>query len=278
MAAFADLCRFIPTAGGTTDWTYSSAVGGCQSPAAAGVQNGVNYKVYSVSSDLTQWEVSQGSYNSGTGVFPRTIVLYNSSGTGTATGQSGAGTKINFTTVPQVSVVGLAEDLPNLTTPNTFTDTTEATGAGTTASGIFSGGVEILKKLFVTGIATFKGGLTSAGAILSTLQNSATANNIDTTGSQTSVVASAGNLVISGNTAGLVILRENTATGDELFAMLGTFGVVTILANPSGNWSNTAAPANGKYGLAQNGSNQWAIYNGGGGTARQFNIGFWVIR
>ena len=39
---------------------------------------------------------------------------------------------------------------------NIFADTTEATGAGTTASGIFSGGLEVLKKLFVTGVAAFE--------------------------------------------------------------------------------------------------------------------------
>jgi len=111
MSAFADLVRFTPTAGGTTDWTYSSAVGGCQSPGAANCQNAVSYKVYAVSADLTQWEVSTGLYNSTLGVFARTTVLYNSSGSGTATGQSGAGTKISFSTVPQVSVVALAEDL-----------------------------------------------------------------------------------------------------------------------------------------------------------------------
>ena len=49
------------------------------------------------------------TYNSGTGVFARTNVLYNSSGTGSA--QGGAGTKISFSTVPQVAIVALAEDL-----------------------------------------------------------------------------------------------------------------------------------------------------------------------
>src|SRR6516165_10521477 len=111
MAAFVDLCRFTPTAGGTTDWTYSIAVSGCQSPSSANVQNGVSYKVYSVSNDQSQWEVSVGVYSSSTGTFARTTVLYNSSGTGTAAGQSGAGAKINFSTIPQVAVVALAEDL-----------------------------------------------------------------------------------------------------------------------------------------------------------------------
>jgi hypothetical protein len=123
MSAFADLVRFNPVAGGTTDWVVSSAVGGCQTPALANVQNGVSYKVYAVSNDLTQWEVSTGLYNSGTTTFPRTTVLYNSSGTGTATGQSGAGTKINFSTIPQVSIVAIAEDLIQVEIANSFSTT-----------------------------------------------------------------------------------------------------------------------------------------------------------
>lgn len=134
MSVFADLVRFIPTLGGTTDWTYSSAVGGCQSPAAANVQNGASYKVYAVSNDLTQWEISQGAYNSGTGVFARTAVLYNSSGTGSAAGQTGAGSKINFSTVPQVSIVALAEDL--VSGPGASTDKALARWNGTTGAAV----------------------------------------------------------------------------------------------------------------------------------------------
>jgi hypothetical protein len=122
MSAFADLVRFVPTLGGTTDWVFSGAVGGCQSPAAAGAVNGVSYKVYAVSNDLTQWEVSTGIYSSASGTFPRTTVLYNSLGTGTAAGQSGAGTKISFSTVPQVSVVALAEDLARKNGPLNILD------------------------------------------------------------------------------------------------------------------------------------------------------------
>ena len=106
-----NVCRFTPTAGSTTDWTYSAAVVGYQSPAAAGVVNGATYSYRAESADLSQWEIGTGAYNTGTGVLARTVVLYNSSGTGTGAGQSGAGTKINFSTVPQVATVALKEDL-----------------------------------------------------------------------------------------------------------------------------------------------------------------------
>lgn len=110
-SVFVDVCRFLPTAGGTTDWTFSSAVLGYQSPASAGIVNSSLYSYRAESADLTQWEIGQGAYNTATGVLARTTVLYNSSATGTGSGQSGAGTKISFSTIPQVAVVELNEDL-----------------------------------------------------------------------------------------------------------------------------------------------------------------------
>lgn len=108
-SALLTVCRFNPTAGSTTDWTYSSIVLGYQSPTAANVVNGALYSYRAESADLTQWEIGAGAYNSATGVFARTSVLFNSSGTTS---------KINFSTIPQVAVVALAEDL-TFTAPRT---------------------------------------------------------------------------------------------------------------------------------------------------------------
>jgi hypothetical protein len=127
MAAFLDGCRFNPTAGGTTDWTYSSAVTGYQSPAAANVVNGRLYKYRAESSDLSQWELGEGAYNTSTGVLARTTVLYNSSG-GTS--------KINFTTVPQVAVVALKEDLISVEEANGFTATQQAQARANINAGV----------------------------------------------------------------------------------------------------------------------------------------------
>jgi hypothetical protein len=110
MAAFLNVCRFNPTAGGTTDWTYSSAVNGYQSPAAANVVNGRLYKYRAESADLSQWELGEGVYNSG--VLTRATVLFNS---------SGSTSKINFSTAPQVAIVALKEDLISIEEANTFT-------------------------------------------------------------------------------------------------------------------------------------------------------------
>jgi hypothetical protein len=97
-----NVCRFNPTAGGTTDWTYSSAVTGYQSPAAAGAVNGGVYSYRAESANLSQWEVGFGTYNSGTGVLTRNTVLFNSAGTTS---------KINFSAAPQVAIIAAAEDL-----------------------------------------------------------------------------------------------------------------------------------------------------------------------
>lgn len=99
-SSFTDVCRFNPSAGGTTDWTYSSAVTGYQSPTAAGAVSGNQYSYRSESADLSQWEIGTGVWNGA--VLTRAAVLFNSAGT-TA--------KIAFSAAPQVALVALAEDL-----------------------------------------------------------------------------------------------------------------------------------------------------------------------
>jgi len=115
MAKYVDVCRYFPTAGGTTDWTFSSAVTGYQSPSAAQVINGSLYKYRAESADLIQWEIGEGAYNTATGVLARTTVIINNLQT-TA--------KINFSAIPQVAIVALAEDLPTLSENNQFTGAT----------------------------------------------------------------------------------------------------------------------------------------------------------
>jgi hypothetical protein len=117
MAAFLDICRFLPTAGGTTDWTYAAVVQGYQSPATAGAINGRLYKYRAESSDLTQWEVGEGAYNASTGSLARTTVLFSSAGTTS---------KVNFTSAPQVAIVALKEDLISVEEANSFTTTQQA--------------------------------------------------------------------------------------------------------------------------------------------------------
>ena len=115
MAAFLNVCRFNPTAGGTTNWTVSAGVAGYLAPAAAGAVNGRVYKYRAESADLSQWEIGEGSYSAG--VLARTTVLFNSAGT-TA--------KINFSAPPQVAVIALKEDLISIEEGNSFTAAQQA--------------------------------------------------------------------------------------------------------------------------------------------------------
>jgi len=109
---FANSVLFLPASAGTADFVVSSAVQGYMTPALAGAATGV-YRYRAESADLSEWEIGEGTYTSGTTTLTRTTVLYNSAGTGTAAGQSGAGTKINFTAQPQVGIVATAQDMTN---------------------------------------------------------------------------------------------------------------------------------------------------------------------
>lgn len=122
MARFANSVLFTPAAGGTADFVVSAAVQGYMTPALAGAVTGV-YKYRAESADLSQWEIGEGTYTSGTTTLTRTTVLYNSAGTGTAAGQSGAGTKINFTVAPTVGM-GLQAVADTLEIENTGSFTT----------------------------------------------------------------------------------------------------------------------------------------------------------
>lgn len=122
MARFANSVLFTTAAApGTSDFTASAAVQGYMMPALAGAPTGT-YKYRAESTDLSQWEIGEGTYTSGTGVLTRTTVLYNSSGTGTASGQSGAGSKINFSSnIPQIGLVQTVEDTLGIDQANTWT-------------------------------------------------------------------------------------------------------------------------------------------------------------
>jgi len=99
VASFVDVCRFLATSNGTGDFVVSAAVTGYQTPASAGATSGNTYHYRAESADLTQWEVGQGTYTSGTVTIARTTILFSSTGS-----------KVSFTNPPQVALVLLAED------------------------------------------------------------------------------------------------------------------------------------------------------------------------
>ena len=236
MAAFLDGCRFNPTAGGTTDWTYSSVVPGYQSPAAANAVNGTLYKYRAESADLSQWELGEGAYNTGTGVLARTTVLFNSSG-GTS--------KINFSTVPQVAVVALAEDLPGLAINNAFsgtqniTNTTDASSSSAGGAFTIAGGLAIAKKLYVGTLAFFGGAVAIADATAST---STTTGSLTTAGG----IGAAGNVNVGGNlqttgTATFGGLLQVNVNGINIIGSGGTTSGGTGLRISGSSASNSGA-------------------------------------
>jgi hypothetical protein len=130
VASFVNVCRFTAVSSGTGDFVVSTAVTGYQTPALAGAVNAAVYRYRAESNDLSEWEVGYGAYTSGTTTLARTTVLYNSAGTGTGSGQSGAGSKISFSAAPQVAVVFLAEDAFLGTTGSTDNAAIRADGTG----------------------------------------------------------------------------------------------------------------------------------------------------
>jgi hypothetical protein len=91
-----------------------------------------------------------------------------------------------------------------------FGNTTEATGVGTTAAALFAGGVEIAKKLFVTGAASLAGTLAVSGAV--TLSAALTYGGV----TLANAVTGTGNMVLSVSPAltGTASLASATLSGN----------------------------------------------------------------
>jgi hypothetical protein len=217
-----DVCRFNPTAGGTTDWTYSSAVTGYQSPTAAGAVNGATYSYRAESADLTQWEVGTGAYNSGAGVFARTAVLFNSSGTTS---------KISFSAAPQVAIVALAEDLLPITSVGPFTNSLgsdvllnntanyfdgPSVAQGSVGTFFASGTVTIFDSATATISAKLWDGTTVIASTQTVILNTETVQPISLSGT---LAGPAGNLRISvrdlTNTSGKILSNQSGNSKDS---------------------------------------------------------------
>lgn len=112
-------CRFNPTLGGLTDWTYSSAVAGYNDPVTAGAVTATPYEYFAISANLADFEGGKGvcTITGGVPTFARTTVLFNSLGT-TA--------KINFAAAPQVAIVVFKDDMLSFDEAQTFTAAQQA--------------------------------------------------------------------------------------------------------------------------------------------------------
>ncbi len=99
---YLDACGFNPTSGGTGDFVVSTAITGYQTPASASAVNGRVYSYRAQSSDLSQWEEGFGAYTTGTTTLARTTVT-----------ASSTGSKVSFTSPPNVYITALSADLQN---------------------------------------------------------------------------------------------------------------------------------------------------------------------
>lgn len=242
MAAFLDACRFVPTLGGTTDWIYSAAVTGYQSPTAALAVNGAIYRYRAESSNLAQWEIGYGAYNSGTGVFARTTVLFNSSGTTV---------KINFTVAPQVAIVPLAEDfkisptIQILSGSGTYTTPTNALwirvrGGGGGGAGGSSGGSPTAAT--AGGATTFGTSLlTASGGALGSSSSAGSAGGLGGTASGGNIANLQGGSGGNGNT-GLIL--GGSGGNSPFFGGSGTGGIAGLLS-PLAAQANTGGGGGG---------------------------------
>lgn len=100
MASLLDRCGFVPTAGGTSDFTVSSAITGYMTPASAGAVNAATYYYFAESSTKSEWEVGLGTYTVSGTVFARTTVIYSSN----------SNNKVNFSAPPNVFITFLLEN------------------------------------------------------------------------------------------------------------------------------------------------------------------------
>jgi hypothetical protein len=122
--SFVDRCIFQANAIGLGDFIVSGAVLGYITPAQANAVNGATYHYIAETRDtlsnVQQWEIGTGNYNSATLTLARTTIVFSSS----------ANAKVNFIKAPQVLITYLAEDVvtgPTSSTANhaaIFGDTT----------------------------------------------------------------------------------------------------------------------------------------------------------
>ena len=103
MASVANIVRFLPASGSTGDFVYSSGVTGYRTPVSSpALTDGATYRYRAESSDLSEWEVGEGTWTTSTTTLARTTIIHSSTGA-----------KVNFTAAPNVAIVALADQFVN---------------------------------------------------------------------------------------------------------------------------------------------------------------------
>jgi hypothetical protein len=116
--------RFTNALGGLANFVYPGPTTDMQSPASAGAVDGVTYRVYAQSLDMSEWEICDCVYTSASKTFTRpATVVANSLGT-TA--------KVDFSDPPQVFVIDTASSA-GVASPSNSTPLMDGTGAAGTS-------------------------------------------------------------------------------------------------------------------------------------------------
>lgn len=157
-------------------------------------------------------------------------------------------------------VWGITGILTGLANVLSFTNTTEATGAGTTYAAKFAGGVEMLKKLFVTGAVSFASTLAVAGAV-SFASTLAVAGAV----SLSSTLNAAGNFSVATNKFTVAAASGNTVVAGTLaVAGAGTFASTVAInaASPQLTWNKAASGGQNILFGDTGGLHRWAMLIG----------------
>jgi hypothetical protein len=127
----------------------------------------------------------------------------------------------------------------------------------------------------LSGNNSFSGNNTFTKAILPAAPTNVGTADIDCSGRTLSLVANT-DAIVAGNNSCLLFVHEDSTSGQTGLYVLGTAGGGFAVLNQGANWSNTATPASGNFGIAYDGvNNVWRIYNGAGAT-RSFQ--YFVVR
>jgi hypothetical protein len=107
VTSFVNACVFTPVSSGTVDFVVSAAVTGWQTPVSAGAVDGATYRYRAASTDGTQWEIGTGIYTVSTTTLTRATVT-----------ASSTGSKVSFTSSPQVTLTIFSIDISTILVAN----------------------------------------------------------------------------------------------------------------------------------------------------------------
>lgn len=116
MASLALGVKFVPAAGGLTDWVYSATVQGYVNPTTSPeMVNGKTYRYRAENAALNEWEYGTGVWSTGTNTLTRVTISLSSTGS-----------KVSFAAAPQVGIIQNVADVLQFDDAMALTDAQQA--------------------------------------------------------------------------------------------------------------------------------------------------------